>query len=467
MAIRVYNTLTRKKEDFNTLKPNKVSMYVCGPTVYDNAHVGHAMSSMVFDIIRRYFEYSGYEVAHVMNYTDVDDKIIMRAWHEEIDPIELGERYINQYNQHLTDLNILPAAAYPRVSEEIQNIIDMVSSLIEKGFAYVSEGDVLFRVLADDDYGKLSRRKIEDMQAGFRIDVDKRKENPSDFALWKSAKEDEISWDSPWGKGRPGWHIECSTMCFHHLGEQIDIHGGGNDLVFPHHENEIAQTESFTGKPFASYWLHNGMMQLSGEKMSKSLGNLVTITEFLEDHDADVLRYMVLNSTYRGPLAFNDKVIDQAKKGLERLRNVFRPSFANAAGASEEVVSALKAQMEKTQKSFNTIMSDDFNTAGSLGQIFDLVRNINSARDAQANETQLLPAQDLVRTLTGVFGLQLEKSQVDKSTNADIFIDLILSVRNSLREEKLWALTDQVRDQLKELGVVIEDGKDGVSWRWE
>jgi len=326
MSIRIYDTLTRRKEPFNTLKPDEVSMYVCGPTVYAPAHIGHAMSALVFDIIRRYLEYRGYKVKHVMNYTDVDDKIIQRANEAGIQPIKLAEQYIEEFRGHLDDLNVLQPTITPRATEEMDQIIQMVNDLIEKGYAYEVQGDVYFRVKKDDDYGKLSRRHLEDMQAGARIEIDSRKENPMDFALWKAAKAGEPSWDSPWGKGRPGWHIECSAMNLTHLGEQIDIHGGGNDLIFPHHENEIAQTESLTDKPFASYWVHNGMLQLSGEKMSKSIGNLVTIHEFLSQHDSNILRMMVLNSSYRNPLTYNEEVIAQAERALERLRAALRPA---------------------------------------------------------------------------------------------------------------------------------------------
>jgi len=466
MTLRVYNTLTRKKEDFETLKPNEVSMYVCGPTVYDHAHVGHAMSSLVFDFIRRYLEYRGFNVKHVMNYTDVDDKIIQRALFEEIDAVDLAERYIVEYGQHLKDLNILPATLYPRVSTEIENIIKVVTSLIEKGNAYVVEGDVYFRVRSDDDYGKLSRRKLDDMEAGTRINVDDRKETPMDFALWKTAKEGEPAWDSPWGSGRPGWHIECSVMSHEHLGEQIDIHGGGNDLVFPHHENEIAQTESYTGKQFSRYWMHNGMMQLSGEKMSKSLGNLVTIEDFLADHPGDVLRMMVLSSNYRGPLTFKDDTIEQAEKVLERLRNGLRPAFPEAQGAPPEVLDALAEQLEGTRTKYFEAMDDDFNTAGALGHIFDLLRVINQARDNSASQAELQAAQDLLLELTKIFGLTLEEEHA-AGAEAEPFIDLLIEVRKGLREEKQWALSDLVRDKLKEMGVTLEDSKEGSTWRWE
>ena len=466
MSLRVYNTLSRKKEEFEPLNPDMVTMYVCGPTVYDNAHVGHAMSSLVFDIIRRYMEYRGYQVKHVMNYTDVDDKIIIRAQYEEVDALELAERYIAQYDQHLADLNILPASVYPRVSTEMENIISVVQGLIEKGYAYEVEGDVYFRVAKDDDYGKLSRRKLDDMESGSRIDVDSRKESPMDFAVWKSAKPGEPAWESPWGPGRPGWHIECSVMSIEHLGEQIDIHGGGNDLIFPHHENEIAQSESFTDKPFAKYWLHNGMMQLSGEKMSKSLGNLVTIGDFLEEHEPDVLRMMVLNSSYRSPLTFNDDVLDQITRALGRLRGAIRPAFPEASGAPTDVLDSLKEQVEKTRAGFLESMDDDFNSAGALGYLFDLVRGINQARDASATKEELSHAQDEIKELAGVLGLSLEQAGGDQAGAAP-FIDMLVEIRKELRNEKLWALSDKVRDDLKELGVLVEDTKDGTSWRWK
>lgn len=466
MALKIYNTLSRTKEPFETLEEGKVSMYVCGPTVYDHAHVGHAMSSLVFDIIRRHLEYRGYQVKHVMNYTDVDDKIIERANHENVDPLELAEGYIQEYDQHIQDLNILPASAYPRATEEIGQIVTMVQELGEAGYAYEVDGDVYFRVEKDDDYGKLSNRKLDDMQPGARIDIDQRKENPMDFAVWKSAKPGEPSWDSPWGKGRPGWHIECSAMSLHHLGEQIDIHGGGNDLVFPHHENEIAQTESFTGKPFARYWLHNGMMQFSGEKMSKSIGNLVTIADFLADNEADVLRLMVLNSNYRHPLTFGEEVISQSKRGLERLRAALKPAFADPGGASDEARQVLENQIEATQQGFHDSMDDDFNSAAALGHLFELVRAINQARDADSNAEQLAPAQELLRKFTGVFGLRLEEKQKGSADVAP-FVEMLIDLREKLRAEKQWELSDLVRDNLAGLGVIIEDNKDGASWRWE
>lgn len=465
MGIKIYNTLSRKKEDFETLEPGKVRMYVCGPTVYNKAHIGHAMSAMVFDIIRRYLEYRGYQVIHVMNYTDVDDKIINRARQMGIDPFELAERYIRDFQQNLQDLHIKPATITPRATQEIEQIIQMVQKLVDQNKAYVLDGDVYFRVSQDEDYGKLSGRKFDEMQAGYRIDVDERKETVMDFALWKSAKPGEPAWDSPWGKGRPGWHIECSAMNLHHLGEQIDIHGGGNDLVFPHHENEIAQTEALTGKPFARYWIHNGMLQLGGEKMSKSLGNLVLIEDFLARHSADALRMTLLNSGYRGPLTYTEEVVGQSERALERLRSALRPALPGASGAPEASLQALAGQMEATQAGFIAAMDDDFNTSGGLAQIFELVRVVNQTRADGASDEQLAPAQARIRELAGVLGLQLSEPE-QESHAADPFIALLIDLRRELRAQKNYALADQVRQKLAALGVVLEDSKEGTAWRW-
>ena len=466
MSLRIYNTLSHQKEEFKPIEAGKVRMYVCGPTVYADAHVGHAMSSIVFDIIRRYLEYRGYQVQHVMNYTDVDDKIIQRANQAGIDPFSLAEKYIQEYRQHLGDLNVLEASDNPRATQEIDHIIQMVQGLIEKEYAYAADGDVYFRVERDEEYGKLSGRRLEDMLAGARIEVDARKENPMDFTLWKAAKPGEPAWDSPWGKGRPGWHIECSAMSLNHLGEQIDIHGGGNDLIFPHHENEIAQTECLTGKPFARYWVHNGMLQLSGEKMSKSLGNLVTIKEFLSQHDPDVLRMMVLNSSYRSPLTFNDDVISQAERALERLRHALRPVTMRDGSDAQQAVKALDQQVDASRQGFLEAMDDDFNTAGALGYLFDLVRAINQGRDLGVDAKKLGEAQDVLRELSGVLGLQLERAST-RSSQADPYVDLLLEVRGELRRQRLWALSDLIRDRLAALNVVLEDTKDGSAWRWK
>jgi cysteinyl-tRNA synthetase len=463
--LRVYNTLTRKKEDFRTLEPGAVRMYVCGVTVYSDAHVGHAMSALVFDIIRRYLEYRGYRVRHVMNYTDVDDKIINRANELGEDPLKLAQRYIDEYNQDLRDLNVLPATANPRATQTMKEIQAMVQGLIDKGYAYPAEnGDVYFRVTKDPGYGKLSGRKLEDMQSQGRIEVGEEKENPMDFALWKASKPGEPAWDSPWGKGRPGWHIECSAMNLAELGEQIDIHGGGNDLIFPHHENEIAQSESFTGKQFARYWIHNGMLQLGGEKMSKSLGNIIKIKDFLKQRDPDVMRMLVLSSSYRAPLMLTDETQDAAEKSLSRLRSAFKSASESATGLPADAISGFAAQGENTRKAFMEAMDDDFNTPLALAALFELVKAVNTARDQGASNEQLRPAQDVLRELTGVLGLRLEEKA--GSGNTDKFIELLVQVRSEVRKQKLWPLSDLIRDRLKELGVALEDSKEGTTWKW-
>jgi cysteinyl-tRNA synthetase len=465
MPIKIYNTLTRKKEEFQTLEPGKVRMYVCGPTVYSNAHVGHAMSALVFDIIRRYLEYRGYQVKYAMNFTDVDDKIIKRANDTGVDPFALAEKYIAEYKKNLNDLNVLPATINPRATNEIAQIIQMVQDLIDNGYAYPVDGDVYFRVRRDPDYGKLSGRSLDGEQAGSRIDVDDRKEHPMDFALWKNAKPGEPAWESPWGKGRPGWHIECSAMNLHHLGEQIDIHGGGNDLIFPHHENEIAQTESLTHKPFATYWMHNGMLQLAGEKMSKSLGNLVSIDDFLAKHDADALRLLILTGAYRSPLNFNEDAIVQAERGVERLASALRPALPGAKGAPAASLAGIEPQLAASQTSFEEAMDDDFNSAGALAALFELVRLANQARADGASDTQLQPIQAQLRKLAGVLGLRLEPKQVDNQGAAP-FIELLIELRRDLRTQKQYALADQVRQKLAAAGVVLEDSKEGTTWHW-
>ncbi len=467
MTLRIYNTLTRQKEAFQTIEPGKVRMYVCGPTVYAKAHIGHAMSALVFDIARRYLEYSGYKVRYVMNFTDVDDKIIARANAMGKDPYQLANQYIHDFEANLAALNIMPATVNPRATEEMDFIIEMIARLMEEDAAYEKDGDVYFKVENDPEYGKLSGRKLETMNAGARIQVDERKENPMDFALWKSAKPGEPAWESPWGLGRPGWHIECSAMNLHHLGTQIDIHGGGNDLIFPHHENEIAQTETLTHEPFARYWMHNGMLVLKGEKMSKSTGNLITIDEFLENHNGDIMRLMVINAGYRSPLIFNEEVLDQTERALERLMSAKKPASHNAQGLSQAALDALITTVEKSRQGFHANMDDDFNTAGASGYIYDLVRAINQARADGASAAELEPAQKLFEESTGVLGLQLEANDASEWSSADPFIALLIKLRSELRAKKEWALTDLIRDELKALGVLLEDSKDGTTWRWE
>ena len=460
--MQVKNTLTKSLERFETIEDNVVKMYVCGPTVYDKAHIGHAMSAIVFDVIRRYLEHQGYQVIHVMNFTDVDDKIISRANEMEQDPLALAQRYIDEWNEHVRDLNILPAHHNPRVSRVIPQIIEIVQALVEKGYAYAVGGDVYYRVRRFAGYGKLSGRSLDESLTGTRVAVDERKQDPLDFALWKAAKPGEPHWDSPWGPGRPGWHIECSAMAIHYLGEQIDIHGGGSDLIFPHHENEIAQSEAYTGKePFARYWLHNGMLQLRGEKMSKSLGNLVTIQEFLSEHEPDVFRLIVLSSHYGKPLGYDDQVVAEAERALRRLRGGLRPPMGDL--EEGEAVETLQAQVAAAGRDFHAAMDDDFNTAGALGHIFALVRALNTARDAGVGGEPFAAAQATLRELTGVLGLVLEEAT---STDAAPFIETLIEVRETLRREKQWALADTIRDRLSGMGVILEDGPQGTGWHW-
>ncbi|NJK81454.1 MAG: cysteine--tRNA ligase [Chloroflexaceae bacterium] len=476
--LQLYNTLTRTTEPFTTLEPGVVRMYVCGVTVYDDAHIGHAMSAIVFDVMRRYLEWSGYHVLHIVNFTDVDDKIINRANLLGIDPHELAERYIEEFLEQLKVLNVLPATRYPRATGTMPDIIGAIERLIEQGYAYAAAPDgstaqdVYFRVERFETYGKLSRRSREDMLGGTRVEVVAYKESPADFALWKAAKTDEPAWDSPWGPGRPGWHIECSAMSLKHLGEQMDIHGGGNDLIFPHHENEIAQSESLTGKaPFSRFWVHNGMLQLVNaqtgqvEKMSKSLGNLVTIKQFLIDDDGAVLRLLVLGSHYRKPLTYNEEVLADTRRKLERLRGALQ----GATGSHETgtSVDTLVGAAAAAREQFTFAMNDDLNTSGALAALFELVRAINVARDAGVGEGPLLEAQTVLLELAGVLGLSLEASTPSTALEVGPFVDLLLELRGELRQAKQFALADKVRDRLSALGVVLEDTPQGTRWKFE
>ncbi|HRJ42015.1 MAG: cysteine--tRNA ligase [Caldilineaceae bacterium] len=464
--LQIYSTLTRQVEPFVPLEEGQVSMYVCGPTVYADAHIGHAMSAIVFDMVRRYLHFRGYKVTYVTNFTDVDDKIINRANQVGRDPFELANFYVEKYLEHLADLNVMPADEYPKVTNEIPNIIRVISDLGEAGYAYESEGSVYFRVERDDDYGKLSRRTQEAALTGTRVESDERKENAADFALWKGAKPGEPSWPSPWGDGRPGWHIECSAMCLSHLGESIDIHGGGNDLIFPHHENEIAQSESLTGKAFAQIWMHHGMLQLGGEKMSKSLGNLITIDEFLRGHSPDALRLLIFSGHYRKPVVYNDETIDSAERSIARLRSALRPATGNASVG--EGADALREATENARVAFIEAMDDDFNTASGLAALFELVRAINTGRAAGVSGPFFDAAQRTLRQLAGVLGLTLP-DQVAGGDQMAVrpFIDLLIQVRSDLRAAKQWALSDKIRDSLGTLSVVLEDGPTGTTWRYE
>lgn len=471
MPIQIYNTLSRKKEPLETTEPDIVKMYVCGVTVYDQAHIGHAMSALVFDVIRRYLEYRGYEVRHVVNFTDVDDKIINRANALGRDPKALAESYVAEFMDDLKALNILPAKEYPRATETMSEIIRFIAGLIESDHAYEAGGDVYFSVPSDPDYGKLSGRNLHDMLAGTRFEVDERKRNPADFALWKAAKPGEPFWPSPWSDGRPGWHIECSAMNLKHLGTQIDIHGGGNDLVFPHHENEIAQTESLTGEPFARFWVHNGMLQIHTrtddgsikiEKMSKSLGNVVTIRQFLSEHEADVLRLIVLSSYYRSPLLYGSEIVADQERKLARLRSALEPAYGSTASGS--AVELLAGTVASVRASFAAAMDDDFNTAGAMAALFELVRAINTARDAGIGGEPFTTVQAVLHELAGVLGLTIAAPKA-AAQEAAPFIELLIELRAELRKAKQYALSDMVRTRLTDLNIALEDGPQGTRWK--
>jgi len=458
MALTVYNSMTRTKEPFETIEPGVVRMYVCGVTVYSDAHIGHARAFITFDIIRRYLEWIGYTVHHAQNFTDVDDKIINRARELGITEQELTDRLIADWAEETAALNIMPATVYPRATQEIPEIIEMIEGLIKLEHAYVVEGgDVNYRVASFPEYGKLSGRKLEDMMAGARIEVDPRKEHPMDFALWKAAKPGELAWDSPWGPGRPGWHIECSVMAREHLGNNIDIHGGGEDLVFPHHENEIAQSEAFPeNRPFARYWMHNGLLQFSGDKMSKSIGNLINIRDLIANGDARSFRLMALQTLYRAPLTYTDEGLEAARRGLERLDLAMRGFNTPSGEPSPEMATTLA----DAEKRFRDAMDDDFNTPIATSVLFDLSRVANRADgDDKAH------AQAKLAELAGVLGLELRAPQTSGAGDAGPFIDLLLEIREQLRAQKNWQLSDAIRDGLAERGVTVEDSPTGATWR--
>ncbi|MFC2043867.1 cysteine--tRNA ligase [Chloroflexota bacterium] len=455
--MKVYNTLSRKKEEFLPLA-SEVKMYVCGVTPYSDAHIGHAMSYIIFDVMRRYLEFRGHKVKYVQNITDIDDKIINRASRLSISPRELAEKYTDSYFEDMDALNIRRADIYPRATEEIPKIIEIVKSLVDKGHAYSAQGSVYFRVRSVPDYGKLSHRSPELMVDGVRVGSGEEKEYPMDFVLWKASKPGEPFWESPWGVGRPGWHIECSAMSLKYLGDTIDIHGGGQDLVFPHHENEIAQSEGFTGaKPFVRYWLHNGLVQLGEEKMSKSLGNLVTIKETLAKYSADAIRLFVLSSHYRSPLTYSEEVLEAAEGGADRLRQTIRSPEGSGAGG--------EVDHHTYQIRFTEAMEDDFNTPKALATLFDLTREINRLRDAGHGVANV---QTMLMELAHVLGLTLEPwvPSLLRETGVEPFIELLVSTRERLREAKQWQLADEIRTNLVELGITLEDTPKGTQWKY-
>ena len=462
--IRLYNTLTRRKEPLETIEPGAVRMYVCGVTVYDRAHIGHAMSAIVFDVIRRYLEHRGYRVRHAQNFTDVEDKIIARAEKLGIAPEELTEGLIAEWRSETAALNILPATVYPRATEEIGPIVAMIEGLIEKGFAYPVDGDVYFRVRAFPDYGKLSHRNLDDLLAGARVEVDERKADPLDFALWKAAKPGEPNWPSPWSAGRPGWHIECSAMCSTHLGGVVDIHGGGADLIFPHHENEIAQSEAFLDRePFARYWLHNGLLRLGDEKMSKSLGNLVPTKDLIDRGLGAAFRLMVLQSHYRAPLTYIEEGLLASERGLDRLRAAAAEDAPPAVDGGEPSTD-LDGLVADVDHRFHAAMDDDFDTPIAVAALFDLGRAINRARADGAAASAVQSARAKLVELSGVLGLALEEQPSGDVGDAEPFIALLVRVRDELRAAKQWALADMVRDELGQRGIAVEDGPTGSTW---
>ena len=450
--MRLYNTLSRSVEEL-VVEDNTVNMYVCGITPYAPSHLGHAMCAIVFDVIRRYLEYKGYKVNFIQNFTDIDDKMIIAANDEGIKVSELAERNIQAYLSELGRLNVMEASEYPRATEEIDSIIQVITDLIEKGYAYEISGDVYFRVKQDEDYGKLSRRNIDDLLAGARLEIEETKENPADFALWKSQKPGEPAWDSPWGQGRPGWHIECTAMSLTYLNNKIDIHGGGQDLVFPHHENEIAQSESYTGvEPFARYWMHNGTLGYGEEKMSKSLGNVFSIGEALQVFSSDALRMFFLSSHYRTPLVFSNESVEGQQRAIERLKS------AVAANTGEGEILKTNPYRER----FEAAMDEDFNTPIAFSVIFDLARDINRE---SSNGLNVNPAQDLLSELAKVLGITLETDNSKADGDIAPYLDLLLEVREGLRKEKQFELSDQIRDRLVDLGVSIEDTSTGARWK--
>ena len=450
--MKIYNTMSRRVEDFAPAG-DEAKLYVCGITPYDHAHLGHAMSYIIFDVLRRYLEFRGFRVKHVQNYTDIDDRIINRANALGQSFDQVAATYIDEFEQEMRELNITPAHVFPRATQEIPTIIEMTERLIERGHAYSANGDVYFRVRSKADYGKLSGRDVDALMAGARVEPGERKEDPADFALWKGAKEGEPAWESPWGPGRPGWHIECSAMSYRYLGATLDIHGGGQDLIFPHHENEIAQSEAYSRKePFVRYWLHNGWLMFSEEKMSKSLGNIITIRQGLDKYGADGLRLFVLTSHYRAPLSYSEEALESGKRAAERLR--LAAMLPGGEGAPSDI------EVESYRQRFIEAMDDDLNTPAGLAALFDLTREINRARDEGRGVGE---AQATLRELAGVLGLTLREPEA--AMGAAPFIELLVSLRNELRGAKQFELADRVRSGLSELGITLEDAAEGTRWR--
>ncbi len=466
--MRVYNTLSRQKEEFIPLEEGKVKMYVCGPTVYNLIHIGNARPMIVFDTVRRYMEYKGYEVNFVSNFTDVDDKIIKKALEEGVTAQEISQRYIAECKKDMEAMNVKPATTHPLATEEIDGMLEMISNLIEKGFAYpAADGTVYFRTRKFEEYGKLSHKNLDDLQAGHRdIKVTgEEKEDPLDFVLWKPKKEGEPYWESPWCQGRPGWHIECSVMSRKYLGEEIDIHAGGEDLIFPHHENEIAQSEACNGKIFARYWMHNGFLNIDNKKMSKSLGNFFTVREISEKYDLQVLRFFMLSAHYRSPLNFSADLMEAAKNSLERIRNgASNLKHLSQNARTEQMTDSEKAILEESGRfveKFENAMDDDFNTADGISAVFELVKYINTKADETSSRELLEQLSQRMEQLCGILGIVLE----EKEEILDEEIERLIAERQAARKEKNFARADEIRGILLEQGIILEDTREGVKWK--
>ena len=466
--MRLYNTMSKRKEEFVPVEEGKVRMYVCGPTVYNFIHIGNARPMIVFDTVRRYFEYKGYDVNYVSNFTDVDDKIIKKAIEEGVPAEEISQRYIEECKKDMDGMNIEPATTNPLATQDIDGMIDMISTLIEKGYAYEKNGTVYFRTRQFKDYGKLSHKNLDDLRSGNRallVSGEDEKEDPLDFVLWKPKKEGEPSWESPWSDGRPGWHIECSVMSKKYLGEQIDIHAGGEDLVFPHHENEIAQSEACNGKEFAKYWMHNAFLNIDNHKMSKSLGNFRTVREISEQYDLQILRFFMLSAHYRSPLNFSAELMEASKNGLERIQNAAdNLRYMMEQAKEESMTDAEKDNLAKTKEfvtAFETAMEDDFNTADAIAAIFDLVKYANTTATTEGSKEYAKALYDLLVKLTDVLGLIVDK----KEEILDDEIEALIAERQAARKEKNFARADEIRDELAAKGIVLLDTREGVKWK--
>lgn len=466
--MRIYNTLTRRKEELKTVKEGEVKIYACGPTVYNYIHIGNARPLCVFDTLRRYLEYRGYKVNFVQNFTDIDDKIIKKALEENSDYKTVSEKYIEEFWKDVKGMNFKEATVHPKATENIDEIISIISTLVEKGYAYaVENGDVYFSPKKFKEYGKLSHQPLEDLEAGARINIGELKKEPMDFALWKCAKPGEPYWESPWGKGRPGWHIECSAMVRRYLGETIDIHCGGQDLIFPHHENEIAQSECCNGVPFANYWMHNGYINVDNVKMSKSLGNFFTVRDVAEKYGYEPIRYLMISSQYRSPINYSVDIIEQCKASLQRLytcRDNLDFAIANGVDALSQNSDEIKNLLSSRREQFISAMDDDLNTADAISAVFELVRDINTNVIGENSSKELAEfASEIFDELTGVLGLVYNR----KTDTIDSEIEALIEARQTARKEKNWAEADRIRDELKAQGIILEDTPQGVKWHRE